>query len=220
MAVDSSVLDAILIKKIEGIVYELMIKTKTNCVVDESGKLLSTILSEMIASIGNKASTTDVDDRIKTLIGAAPEALDTLKEVADALNNDPNFATTITGLLGNKVDKVAGKGLSTNDFTTALKNKLDGLSNYTHPSTHSADMITDSSTKVMMTAAERTKLQNMSSYQHPATHSADMITETTNKKFVNATEKAKISASARMIVGESIPADLAETDLFIQVIKK
>ena len=29
--------------------------------------------------------------------------------------------------LSSKVDKVDGKGLSTNDFTTALKNKLDGI---------------------------------------------------------------------------------------------
>ena len=32
--------------------------------------------------------------------------------------------------ISGKVDKVTGKGLSTEDFTTALKNKLDGLSNY------------------------------------------------------------------------------------------
>lgn len=32
--------------------------------------------------------------------------------------------------ISGKVDKVAGKGLSTNDFTTALKNKLEGLTNY------------------------------------------------------------------------------------------
>lgn len=36
-------------------------------------------------------------------------------------------------LIGNKVDKVEGKGLSTNDFTTAEKNKLAGLKNYTLP---------------------------------------------------------------------------------------
>lgn len=32
--------------------------------------------------------------------------------------------------LSDKVDKVSGKGLSTEDFTTALKSKLEGLSNY------------------------------------------------------------------------------------------
>ena len=38
--------------------------------------------------------------------------------------------TQITQNLASKVDKVEGKQLSTEDFTTALKNKLEGLSNY------------------------------------------------------------------------------------------
>ena len=36
----------------------------------------------------------------------------------------------LKGAIGNKVDKVTGKGLSTEDFTTALKSKLEGLNNY------------------------------------------------------------------------------------------
>lgn len=39
----------------------------------------------------------------------------------------------IRGLVGGKVDKEAGKGLSSNDFTAADKTKLDGLENYTLP---------------------------------------------------------------------------------------
>ena len=39
------------------------------------------------------------------------------------------------GQLGGKVDKVEGKQLSSNDYTTAEKNKLAGLSNYSHPTT-------------------------------------------------------------------------------------
>lgn len=41
----------------------------------------------------------------------------------------------VKGQLGNKVDKVSDKQLSTNDYTTAEKNKLAGLSNYSHPTT-------------------------------------------------------------------------------------
>ena len=37
------------------------------------------------------------------------------------------FWQTIKTLLNNKVDKVSGKGLSTNDFTTAEKTKLAGI---------------------------------------------------------------------------------------------
>lgn len=39
----------------------------------------------------------------------------------------------IKTLLGGKVDKVEGKGLSANDFTAAEKTKLAGLENYTLP---------------------------------------------------------------------------------------
>lgn len=42
---------------------------------------------------------------IDAVIGAAPGALDTLKELADALGDDPHFATTVTNALAGKVDK-------------------------------------------------------------------------------------------------------------------
>lgn len=45
------------------------------------------------------------------------------------------FWQKIKALLAGKVDKIDGKGLSTNDYTTAEKNKLAGLMNYTHPTT-------------------------------------------------------------------------------------
>lgn len=45
------------------------------------------------------------------------------------------FWQKIKALLAGKVDKIDGKGLSTNDFTTAEKNKLAGLMNYIHPTT-------------------------------------------------------------------------------------
>lgn len=37
------------------------------------------------------------------------------------------YHSKVKTALNNKVDKVSGKGLSTNDFTNALKNKLDGI---------------------------------------------------------------------------------------------
>ena len=38
-----------------------------------------------------------------------------------------NLCSVLKEMLGNKVDKVSGKGLSTNDFTAAYKTKLDGI---------------------------------------------------------------------------------------------
>ena len=47
----------------------------------------------------------------------------------------------VASALNNKVDKEVGKGLSTEDFTTAEKNKLHNLENYIHPLTHNVSEI-------------------------------------------------------------------------------
>lgn len=69
-----------------------------------------------------------------------------LKENIKLLNSD-------------KVDKVTGKDLSSNDYTNAEKQKLAGISTgankYVHPSTHSADMITETSTKKFVSDSEK-----------------------------------------------------------------
>lgn len=44
---------------------------------------------------------------IAALVASAPGTLDTLKELAAALGNDPNFATTVTNLIAAKLDKTA-----------------------------------------------------------------------------------------------------------------
>nr|WP_072132716.1 tail fiber protein [Escherichia coli] len=48
------------------------------------------------------ATTAYVRAAISALIGSSPEALDTLNELAAALGNDPNFATTMTNALAGK----------------------------------------------------------------------------------------------------------------------
>ncbi|EAQ7683137.1 phage tail protein, partial [Salmonella enterica subsp. enterica serovar Enteritidis] len=48
------------------------------------------------------ATAAFVAAKVAQLVGSAPEALDTLKELADALGNDPNFATTITNMIAGK----------------------------------------------------------------------------------------------------------------------
>lgn len=72
----------------------------------------------------------EIEAKVDALIGDAPEIMDSLPELIDVINN---HAEIIKG----KVDKVSGKGLSTNDYTTAEKNKLAGIAananNYTLP---------------------------------------------------------------------------------------
>jgi hypothetical protein len=54
-----------------------------------------TKVSQLINDAGYQTEA-DLQAAIEKIIGEAPEVLDTLKEIADALGNDPNFATTIT----------------------------------------------------------------------------------------------------------------------------
>ena len=75
----------------------------------------------------NQATTytkTETDTRIQDVVGVAPLALDTLAEIATQLASDESAAAALVTTVATKVDKVAGKGLSTEDFTTAEKTKL------------------------------------------------------------------------------------------------
>lgn len=53
------------------------------------------------------ATTAFVRSAIAALVDSSPGALDTLNELAAALGNDPNFATTMTNALAGKMDKAA-----------------------------------------------------------------------------------------------------------------
>lgn len=64
-----------------------------------------TKLSELVNDAGFQTEE-EVNAAIQKIIGSAPEVLDTLKEIADALGNDPNFATTITRKLAAITEQV------------------------------------------------------------------------------------------------------------------
>ena len=82
------------------------------------------------------ATETYVDTAISNLVDTAPTTLDTLNELAAALNDDPNFSTTITNQIANK--------LNTSDFTSTADTWLatkdtddvaEGLTNKYYSST-------------------------------------------------------------------------------------
>ena len=72
------------------------------------------------------ATQTYVQQQLEALVGGAPEALDTLKELAAALGDNADFASTMTQELAKKVDKVEGSRLITQEEAA----KLEGLANY------------------------------------------------------------------------------------------
>ena len=85
-------------------------------------------------------------------------------------------ADTLAGLLSNKVDKVSGKGLSTNDFTDTLLAKLNGIESgankYVHP-THTATNIAAANGSVL-TAITVDALGHVSSVSSKTLAEADI----------------------------------------------
>ncbi|HDL7044075.1 TPA: phage tail protein [Yersinia enterocolitica] len=65
-------------------------------------------------TVGNNtqqvASAAFVQAAISALVASSPTTLNTLKKLADALGNDPDFATTMTDALAAKMDKVKNGG--------------------------------------------------------------------------------------------------------------
>ena len=78
--------------------------------------------------VQNKAVHAEFNS-VRTLVSSTESSLQGKIDQVSA--NLSSAQTTLQANIDGKVDKVEGKGLSTNDFTTAEKNKLAGLSNYT-----------------------------------------------------------------------------------------
>ena len=75
--------------------------------------------SAITPDLTNYATKSYVTQQINDLIGGAPGTLDTLKEIAEALGNNPNFATTVTEMInkiGLRVDKVEDRVVSLEDM--------------------------------------------------------------------------------------------------------
>lgn len=105
----------------------------------EEGANKITALSQLLNDMDFQNST-QVNEAIEKVIGSAPEVLDTLEEIAKALGDDPNFASTITKKLAaitedlnEEVDRAiaAEQALQTNidNLGTQTDTKLTQLSN-------------------------------------------------------------------------------------------
>jgi hypothetical protein len=95
--------------------------------LDETGQVPATQLGNATVDLTGYATETYVDTAVSDLIAAAPEALDTLNELAAALGDDANFATTITTSLSGKSDVGHTHGIEdVTDFviTTPAENEV------------------------------------------------------------------------------------------------
>lgn len=86
-----------------------------------------TKVSELLNDSGFQTEA-EVEAAIQKIIGSAPGVLDTLEEIAKALGDDPNFATTITQKLNELTTKIETEIEKRVEGDTALDTKLTTLS--------------------------------------------------------------------------------------------
>lgn len=130
------------------------------------------------AAVGGVDVTELVTEKVAEVVGAATESFDTLGEMETAINN--------------KVDKVPGKGLSTNDFTNDYKAKVDSaLQSYTETDP-TVPAWAKTEKKPTYTASEVGALPSTTVI--PTTLAA--LTEDTTHRVVTDTEKAAWNAKS------------------------
>lgn len=113
------------------------IPTTTSQLTNDSNFVTQTQMNNAIGNIDVPTKTSELTNdsgfttttAMNSAINTAVNALDIPTKTSE-LTNDSGFATTsaMNSALNGKVDKVDGKQLSTNDYTTAEKSKLAGLS--------------------------------------------------------------------------------------------
>lgn len=160
---------------------------------------LASIYSSLVGvSSGAGADVEDyvdgkISDAINELINGAPETYDTLKEIADYIASHEETASALNAAIGNKVDKADGKGLSTEDFTTALKTALENLD-------------------ALGLTAERIAAWDNKAEKTTATTSAAGL--------MSAADKLRLDNLRGVRYGTSVPDDMLEGELFVRVVEE
>lgn len=108
-----------------------------------------------VAELGHEVvKVTAVNANMFTVERSVEGATASQFEVGDVVE-----ARLTAGSMASKQDKEVGKGLSTNDFSTADKDKLAGVevgaTNYQHPVNHPASVITQDASNRFVTDAEK-----------------------------------------------------------------
>ena len=203
---------------IENVLTDIMAQTGAdNVVVDSTtNEMLSTRLASIAADIeaAAKAGITmeqvqaAIDAEISALIDGAPETRDTLNELAECLATNEDAVAALNAAIGNKVDKVEGKGLSANDFTDVLLNKLNGIAEGATKTEAS-----DTNGNIKINGVE-TKV-----YNHPTGAGFEHLPSGgTVGQVLRATGSGAGAWGSNVRSGATAPSDLAEGELFIKLL--
>lgn len=118
----------------------------------------------------------------------------------------------ILGLDNNKVDKIEGQGLISDTEKNKLANIEDGANKYVHPSTHSANMITETNSKRFVSDSEKEKWNDkvsqsqitgdVSASGSDKVYHVDFIKKQFNSLDSNKAEKSEIPTKLSQLIND------------------
>ena len=147
-----------------------------------------------------------VDTSISNLIDSAPGTLDTLNEIAAALGDDPNFATTITNSIATKLPLAGGTMSGAIAMGT---NKITGLGDPTASQDAATKAYTDTQDATKLSLAGGTMTGNIVMGANKVTSTATPTTDDdlTRKAYVDS-----ILGSATSAADSAAAAAISETN--------
>lgn len=191
--------NAIFKAKVNGEVKEIFFNTGVdNVIINEDGKeiLLSQKLAEIITSVENtmtlEAVETKITQAIADVVDSAPESLDTLKELAEAITENADLMDSLNEAIGNKVSVEEGKEL----ISTVLISSLNEL---------------DFDTLKLVTAE---KLATLETAQENVIESVKI-----NGQALEIADKSVDISLPTITVGTDEPTSMNDGDLFLQIIE-
>ena len=170
-----------------------------------------------IPSVTGLASETYVNTKIADLVNSAPTTLDTLGEIATAIEENEDVVTALNSAIGNKVDKVTGKSLVSDTEIAKLATVEENANYYVLPS----DVVQDSAyvhTDNNYSDDEQAKVTANTNARH--THSNKTILDATTASFtttletklnnvetgaeVNIVEDVKVNGTSLSVTNKSV----------------
>ena len=124
--------------------------------IEELQNLINEEIQERVE--GDQDQQRYTDEKIKDLIGTSPETLDTLKEIADALGEDPDFAANVWNKIAELTTKHDADIQELQDAITSGFENID-FTSYVKKT----DVVTDT-TNGLMLASDKTKLDIIPKY--------------------------------------------------------
>lgn len=210
-------------KQIGDTMYDLMVKTiaeQVSGTYNSSPMTLDQIITAIETELGNKASGTEFTELKNTVTSfmageGISDSYDTLLEISNWITSHEELYQTLVTLAQGKVDKEDGKGLSTEDFTTELKTKLEGIpSDLTTQLSTITGNVSQLQTDLDAAEGNITTLQSSMSSVEGNIDTIEGNVSTLQQTVTNIQQT--VSSTGKVILSATQPEELTENDLWLE----